>query len=97
MPTYVALQKLTDKGRAEMKDFASRLQAAGALAEKYGVRMTAYYRTMGEYDYIAIAEAPNDEAIMAFTMAIDSRGYLITTGVPAISMETLGKIVSQMP
>ncbi len=47
--------------------------------------MSSFFVTMGEYDYVAIGEAPNDEVAATFSLALSSLGNVKTTTLRAIS------------
>ena len=50
------------------------LEVVGAMLEPSGVKLIEGYATLGEYDMIAIVEAPNDKTIAAASIAISSTG-----------------------
>ena len=64
------MMKLTDQGAKSIKDAPNRLQAGIKAWEGMGGKVLGVYAAMGEYDYMTIGEAPNDEVMMAFRMAI---------------------------
>ena len=74
MSTYVTMMKLTDQGAKSIKEAPDRLQAGIKAWEGMGGKVLGVYATMGEYDYVTIGEAPNDEVMMAFRMAISALG-----------------------
>ena len=57
----------------------------------------AFYVTLGEYDYIGIAEAPNDEVVMQFLLGLGMAGNVRTTTLKAYSAEQMAKIVKNLP
>ena len=52
----------------------NRLEVVGAMLEPSGVKLIEGYATLGEYDMIAIIEAPDDKTIAAASIAISSTG-----------------------
>ena len=97
MPTYIALIKLTDQGAKNIKNLPKRVRAAARLMGKVGGKITGFYLTMGEYDYIAIAEAPSDEVACAYLLGLGADGSLRTTTLKAFTLEEFTKIVKQLP
>ena len=97
MPTYVALIKLTEQGAKNIKTMPKRVRAAGKLMEKMGGKITGFYLTMGEYDYIAIAEAPSDEVACAYLLGLGAEGSLRTTTLKAFTLDEFTKIVKKLP
>ena len=55
------------------------------------------YSTMGQYDYVAVAEWPSDEAAAAFALALGSKGMVRSTTMRAFSMDEYGAIVEKLP
>jgi len=55
------------------------------------------YAVMGEYDFVAISEAPSDEVHMALALTIGARGDARSTTLKAFSKEEFGKIVKKLP
>src|SRR5258706_12130127 len=81
MAHYVMLLKFTDQGIRNVKDTTKRAAAASDLAAKLGAKIASNYWTMGQYDFVLIADAPDDETIAAISIKIGSLGN--------VSIETL--------
>ena len=97
MPKYVALMTLTEQGIKDIKNAPQRLQDSVAAMEKMGGKMLAFYTVMGKYDYVAVAEFPNDEAGMTFLLALGTQGNVRTTTLKAFEIEQLAEMVSKLP
>ena len=52
---------------------------------------------MGEYDYIAIGEAPSDEVQLTFALALGSQGTVRKTTLKAFTKEKFAEIVKKLP
>lgn len=61
MPTYISLVNLTDQGIKEVKNAPERLQAFDAAAKEIGGKVVGFYLVLGQYDYVVITEAPDDQ------------------------------------
>ena len=94
MAMYISLLNWTDQGIKAIKDSPSRLDAAKAVAKKYGCEMTAFYMTIGSYDMVAMLEAPDDEAAAKFSLAVGSSGSVRTTTLKALSEDAYRKIIA---
>ena len=77
MATYITLVKLTEQGTKNVKQWGERIQEAVQIGANLGVRFQTYM-TMGPYDFIGIAEAPDDETIAKVNLSIASRGDVQT-------------------
>lgn len=97
MPTYIALYKLTDQGIRGVKEAPKRIEEGIKGAEAMGAKVLGFYTVMGEYDYVAIGEFPNDEAVMAFAMALGSAGNVRTTTLKAFTMDEFAEIIKKLP
>ena len=69
-----------------------RAEAVGRLLSKSGGRLLGYYLTFGEYDFLTIAEAPNDIQMAAVLLAAGSGGGVtdLRTTVALTSVEAKG-------
>ena len=97
MATYIALSSFTDQGVRDVKSTTKRADAVQAAAKKFGAKMTQIYWTLGQYDLVAIIEAPNDESATAFALAIGAAGNVRTQSLRAFSKEEMNAILAKMP
>jgi uncharacterized protein with GYD domain len=90
--TYVVLMKLTDQGMRDIKQAPQRIQDGISLFEHNGGKVLGFFVTMGEYDYVALGEAPNDGVVLSFCLTLGAGGNVRTTtlrGFPASEFEQL--------
>jgi uncharacterized protein with GYD domain len=78
MPTYIALLKWTPQGVQNVKQSPSRLEAARKGFAAAGVTMKEFYMVMGQYDMVAIVEAPDDTTLAKAILATASQGSVTT-------------------
>ena len=97
MPTYISLYNLTDQGIRNIKDAPGRVEEAIKGAEAMGAKVIGFYSVMGEYDYVAIGDFPNDEAAMVFALAVGSRGNVRTKTLKAFTKEEFAGVVGKLP
>ena len=97
MPTYIGLFKLTDQGIREIKQAPQRVEDAFKAYEAMGGKVLGFYTVMGEYDYIAIGEAPSDAVQLTFALALGSQGTVRTTTLKAFTKEEFAEIVKKLP
>jgi len=97
MPIYITLYNFTDQGIKNIKDAPKRLKEGIKTAESMGGKLIGFYATMGEYDYISISEAPNDEVCMTFLLGLGTQGYVRTKTLKAFSKEEFGKMIGKLP
>jgi uncharacterized protein with GYD domain len=92
MATYITLVKLTEQGTKNAKEWGERVQEAVQIGADLGVRFQTYM-TMGPYDFIGIAEAPDDETIAKVNLSIAARGDVQTLTMRAFGPEEIQRIV----
>jgi len=97
MQTYILLIKLTEQGIKDIKNAPKRIELATQSLEAMGGMMIGVYAVMGEYDYVAIGEAPSDEVAMRFLLGLGALGNARTTTLKAFKKEEFVGIVKKMP
>lgn len=97
MVTNVMLMKLTHEGARHIKDAPNRIKAAIDGFEAIGGKVIAFYAVTGEYDYVAIGEAPNDEVALAFMVSLTAQGNVKSTSLRAYTIDQLAAICENLP
>lgn len=97
MPIYITLFNLTEQGIKNIKDAPERIKEGIKAAESIGGKLIGFYATLGEYDYISIGEAPNDEVYMTFLLGLGTQGNTRTKTLKAFTKEAFGKMISKLP
>lgn len=96
MATFIALVNFTDQGIRNVKQTTERAKALSAAAAKLGIKVKDTYWTMGVYDAVLVADAPNDEAITALALSVGTLGNIRTQTMRAYSAEEMSKIIAKM-
>ena len=96
MATYIALANFTDQGIRSVKDSTKRADAVQAAAAKFGAKMTQIYWTLGQYDLVAIIEAPDDASAAAFAVAIGSAGNVRLQTMRAFSKDEMAGVLARL-
>jgi uncharacterized protein with GYD domain len=97
MPTYVTLLKFTQQGIQTIKEGPKRLDTAKKRFQDAGAELKAFYLVMGEYDAVAIVEAPNDETVTKLALGNASVGNVRCVTMRAFTEAEYRKIVSSLP
>jgi uncharacterized protein with GYD domain len=75
MPLYMYQCAYTsDSLAAQMKSPTDRLEVVGKQLEASGGRIIGGGYSFGEYDVVALIEAPDDTTMASFAIAIGARG-----------------------
>ena len=96
MPTYIMLANWTDQGMRTVKESPQRLATAKKVIEAAGGKMTGFYLTMGRYDMVAIAEAPNDETVATIMLGLGSGGGIRTETMKAFTEDQYREIIAKV-
>jgi len=97
MPTYIVLGNFTQEGITKIKDSPKRLQAARDVAKSLGGDIKKFYYTMGQYDFVAICKAPNDESMTKSLLIIASSGAIRTETLSAIPADKAAELFKELP
>ena len=93
MPIFITQGRYTrDAIKGMVVKPEDRAEAVSRLFSKAGGRLIAYYLTFGEYDFLAIAEAPSETQMAAVLLAAASGGGVtgLRTTLAMTSVEAKG-------
>ena len=97
MPTYISMLRYTQQGISSVKNAPARIDAARDAYKKAGGELKAIYLTMGQYDLVAVAEMPNDEAVARMALALGIQGNIRTETMRAFTETEFKKIAGSLP
>ena len=97
MAKYITLVKYTAKGIENVKESPKRLDAFKQLCQSMGVKVDAFYLTMGRYDMIVIVDAPDTATAAKVVLATASGGAIATETLTAFTEEEYRKVISALP
>jgi uncharacterized protein with GYD domain len=95
--TYVILMNLTDQGIKNVKEAPARVEMTSKALEAAGGRLVSFYATMGLYDYVVIAEGPDDETAFIQLLIIGMLGNARTITLKAFTQQQFADIVKKLP
>jgi len=93
MPAYISLANFTDQGVRSAKETVNRARAFEQALQSAGGRKIGIWWTLGQYDVVIIAEAPDDETITRLLLSTGMLGNVRTNTLRAYSEEEMEKIV----
>ncbi len=96
MAVYISLINLTDQGARTIKDDPARVKSAAHIAQREGVKLLAEWWTMGPYDAVMIAEAPDDDTINRFLLGAARQGNIRTVTMRAFSSDEIANILARL-
>ena len=96
MPHYVILWNWTDQGIRAVKDSPKRLASFKTELIRADGKLIAEYYIMGQYDGIAIVEAPSDETIMSIVLSDATKGNFRSVTLKAFPISEASKIIEKI-
>jgi uncharacterized protein with GYD domain len=94
--SYVVLYKFTDQGVKNVKDTVQRANEARADNERRGFKVHGIYWTHGQYDMVAVVEAPDETSMMAGLFNIASAGNVRSETLRAFTAEEMQAAIKKM-
>ena len=97
MATYVGLMRFTDQGIKNVKQTTKRAKDLQDQAAKLNVKVREIYWTLGRYDVVVVAEAPDDETITRLCLGLGMLGNVKSETLRAFSAQEMDKILKGLP
>lgn len=98
MNHYIVMLNYTEMGIDTLKDSPGRSAKMMAIMEKeFGARITDYYLTMGECDFVVIFESPDDKTMMKLLFEINRLGAVHTKTMRAFTRAEFKDMVDELP
>lgn len=89
MAYYLQLVVLTDQGRKNFQENPEWIKDINKNMELMGVKILTQYALLGQYDFVNIIEAPNDEVAAKLSLKLSAMGALQPTTLAAIPLNAL--------
>jgi len=86
---YAMLSTLGPDGWETLREKPERIMQVRTEVEALGLKVHAQYALMGQYDFLNILEAPDDQTMAKAAIMLAARGTMRTTTLPAIPVEDL--------
>jgi uncharacterized protein with GYD domain len=96
MPTYVMLARWTEQGIRDIDSASRRIDAAKKTLTEMGGQFRSLYMTMGDYDLVAIYDAPDDAVAARFMLILGKMGNVRTTSLKAFPEEAFRQIIASL-
>jgi uncharacterized protein with GYD domain len=86
MTTYLMLTNLSAEGLRTLKNNPGRVTEVNKEVEQMGGKVVTQYATLGEYDFVTVIEAPDEQTMAKISVELGSRGTMTSrtlTAMPA--------------
>jgi uncharacterized protein with GYD domain len=95
MASFIALLQFTDQGIRNVANTTKRAEDAKSAAAKMGVTFKDFFWTLGRYDVVAVAEAPDDETMTALMLKLASVGNVKSETMRAFRANEMDAILQK--
>ena len=89
MATYILLLTLTPEGRSDALQNPDSVRRAQDEISVPGVQVLGIYGVLGEFDFVSIVEADDNQSIARFSLELGVRAGAHITTLPAIPIGRL--------
>lgn len=96
MTTYIILLNWTDQGIKNVRESPKRLDAAKKILADMGGTFKEFYLTMGDYDMVAVCEAPDDAVAARFALTTGIAGNVRTLTLKAFPEAAYREIINSL-
>jgi uncharacterized protein with GYD domain len=104
MSDYVVLMKITEKGAADIRFTPAWVRKVIDIWESRGGTVRKFFVTMGDHDFVALTEAPDQETAARLALLLAETGAVTVTTLPAFGydefapwIENLGEVIDRPP
>lgn len=97
MNKYISLIEFTQEGIQNITDSPDRLSKNQEIAESLGCEIVDFSLTLGQYDAVAIVEAPDAETVTQLGVRVAQEGAVRTETLRAFSGEEYLDIIGGIP
>ena len=96
MTTYIMLLSWTDAGIRNIKDSPRRLDTVKRALQEMGGDIKSVYLTMGDFDIVAVCEAPDDAVAARFAFQLGRLGNVRTKTLKAFPEAAYREIIASL-
>jgi uncharacterized protein with GYD domain len=89
MTTYLMLTNLSAEGLRTLKNNPGRVTEVNKEVEQMGGKVVTQYATLGEYDFVTVIDAPDEQTMAKISVELGSRGTMTSrtlTAMPAADL-----------
>jgi uncharacterized protein with GYD domain len=94
-PSMIGLGNWTDQGTKDFRGSVQRGNGFRELVEQAGGRVRELVWTMGEYDFITVLEAPDDETAATLVLRVAAAGNVRTKTMRAFDADQMSDIIAR--
>src|SRR5688572_9876775 len=93
VPKFIVLYRFTDQGRKNVRDILQAAEETQQHHEALGFTILGTYWTLGNYDFVAIVDAPSANEMMAGMLNIGEAGNVISETLLAFDRDEIREVL----
>ena len=97
MLTFILLGRLTNLAVDQAREFQDRDKRAAQIIQKAGGKLISLYYTFGQYDFVAIIEAPSQDIMAMILFEIGRFSTVSSETLMAMPPDQIYKVVEKLP
>ena len=87
MPTFIMLSRLSPEGVQTIKNNPQRIKEVNREIEQLGAEVKAQWATLGQFDFVNVVDAPDEQTMARISLELGSRGTAKYESLPAIPVD----------
>ena len=87
MATFIMITRLTPEGVQTIKNNPQRIKEVNQEIEQLGAEVKAQWATLGQFDFVNVVEAPDEQTMARISLELGSRGTARYESLPAIPVD----------
>ena len=87
MPTFIMLSRLSPEGVQTIKNNPQRIKEVNREVEQLGAEVKAQWATLGQFDFVNVVDAPDEQTMARISLELGSRGTAKYESLPAIPVD----------
>jgi uncharacterized protein with GYD domain len=87
VPTYIMVSRLSPEGVQTIKNNPQRIKEVNREIEQLGAEVKAQWATLGQFDFVNVIEAPDEQTMARISLELGSRGTAKYESLPAIPID----------
>jgi uncharacterized protein with GYD domain len=84
---FIMLTNLTVEGVKTVKNNPARVAEVNKEMEQLGIKVLSQWATLGQYDFVSVVEAPDEQTMAKVSVELGSRGTTSNQTLTAIPAE----------
>jgi uncharacterized protein with GYD domain len=87
VPTFIMLSRLSPEGVQTIKNNPQRIKEVNREIEQLGAEVKAQWATLGQFDFVNVIDAPDEQTMARISLELGSRGTAKYESLPAIPVD----------